>query len=81
MSNKEQSIQRALDDLEPGLLPFLRESTQYHRVPNSTAAHRRAGRRIPFHLLLDKLEKANTTYKYHEFLSSSVYLAWSKLNE
>jgi hypothetical protein len=44
MSNKEQSVQRALNELDVGLFSSLRESTQYHRVPNSTAAHRRAGR-------------------------------------
>jgi hypothetical protein len=44
MSNKEQSTQRALNELDMGLFSSLRESTQYHRVLNSTAAHRRAGR-------------------------------------
>jgi hypothetical protein len=44
MSNKEQSIQRAVNEVEMGLFSSLRESTQYHHVPNSTAAHRRNGR-------------------------------------
>jgi hypothetical protein len=44
MSSKEQSIQRALNELGAGLFSPLREYTQYYRVPNSTAAHRRAGR-------------------------------------
>jgi hypothetical protein len=44
MSNQEQSIQRALDELGIGLFPSIRQATEYHHVPKSTAAYRRAGR-------------------------------------
>jgi hypothetical protein len=44
MSNQEQSIQRALNDVEMGLFPSISQATEYYHVPKSTAAHRRAGR-------------------------------------
>jgi hypothetical protein len=44
MSNQEQSIQRALNELEKGLFPSIRQATEYHHVPKFTAAYRRAGR-------------------------------------
>ncbi len=43
-SNKEQSIQRALNDLELGLFSSIGQATDYYGVPKSTVAHRRAGR-------------------------------------
>jgi len=44
MSNQEQSIQRALNELDMGLFGSIRESSEYHHVSKSTVAHRRAGR-------------------------------------
>ena len=43
-SNKEQSIQRALNDLELGLFSSIGQAADYYGVPKSTVAHRRAGR-------------------------------------
>ena len=44
MSNQDQSIQRALNELDMGLFTSITKSSAYHHVPESTAAHRRAGR-------------------------------------
>ena len=43
-SNKEKSIQRALNDLELGLFSSFDQAAAYYDVPKSTLAHRRAGR-------------------------------------
>ena len=43
-SNKEQSIQRALNDLELGLFSSIGQAADYYGVPKSTVAHRRTGR-------------------------------------
>ncbi|KAF7509097.1 hypothetical protein GJ744_008324 [Endocarpon pusillum] len=44
MSNKEKSIQKASSDVELGLFSSIRKAADYYDVPNSTVAHRRAGR-------------------------------------
>jgi DDE superfamily endonuclease len=44
MSNKEQSIQRALNDLDLGLFSSIRKAAAYYHVPKSTLAYRRQGR-------------------------------------
>jgi hypothetical protein len=44
MSNQEQSIQRALNDIELGLFPSIAKATKYYHVSKSTAAHQRVGR-------------------------------------
>ena len=43
-SNKEQSVQQAVNELEMGLFPSIGKAATYHGVAKSTAAHRRAGR-------------------------------------
>jgi hypothetical protein len=44
MLNREQSIQRTLNELDLGLFDSIRKSAEYHHVPKSTVAHRRLGR-------------------------------------
>ena len=43
-SNKEQSIQRALNDLELGLFSSIGQAAEYYDVPKSTVAHQCTGR-------------------------------------
>jgi hypothetical protein len=44
MSNQEQSIQRASHDIDLALFSSIRKAADYHHLPKSTVAHRRAGR-------------------------------------
>ncbi len=44
MSNKEHLIQKASNDVDLGLFSSIRKAADYYDVPNSTVAHRRAGR-------------------------------------
>jgi helix-turn-helix, Psq domain len=44
MSNKEQSIQRALNDVELDLSGSVRKAASHYPVIKSTLAHRRQGR-------------------------------------
>ena len=44
MSDQEQSIQRASNELDTGLFSSIRKAADHHGVAKSTVAHRRAGR-------------------------------------
>ena len=44
MSDQEQSIQQASNEVELGLFNSIRKAASYHNVPKSTVAYRRAGR-------------------------------------